>query len=139
MCFNHWFLSFFFIALDEARDINTHLKPLRRYIEEIEQTEIPELSLMLPSLMHLIGLIWGSSSYYCSPQKIVVLLQEIGNLLVAQVRIGPWLWFFLFSLFLFFNLIDFLYFIIFDGILDFNTSCSNSWFIFILEDDMYKL
>ena len=86
---SHWFLSFFFIALDEARDINTHLKPLRRYIEEIEQTEIPELSLMLPSLMHLIGLIWGSSSYYCSPQKIVVLLQEIGNLLVAQVCIEP--------------------------------------------------
>ena len=83
------FCHFFFIALDEARDINTHLKPLRKYIEEIEQTEIPELSLMLPSLMHLIGLIWGSSSYYCSPQKIVVLLQEIGNLLVAQVCSEP--------------------------------------------------
>ena len=73
-------------ALDEARDISMHLKPLRKHIEDIEQTEIPELHLLLPPLMHSIALLWTNSKHYCKPGRIVVLLQEIGNLFIELAR-----------------------------------------------------
>lgn len=83
------FSNFFYcVALDEARDINMHLKPLRRHLEDIEQADIPELPSLLPSMMHSIGLLWGNSKYYCQPARIVVLLQEIGNLLIELVIIS---------------------------------------------------
>lgn len=52
-------------ALDEARDINMHLKPLRKHMEDIEQTEIPDLHLLLPPMMHCIALLWTNSKHYC--------------------------------------------------------------------------
>lgn len=73
-------------ALDEARDINMHLKPLRKHIEDIEQTEIPDLHLLLPPMMHCIALLWTNSKHYCNPGRIVVLLQEIGNLFIEIAR-----------------------------------------------------
>ena len=73
-------------ALDEARDINMYLKPLRKHIEDIEQTEIPELHLLLPPMMHSIALVWTNSKHYCKPGRIVVLLQEIGNLFIELAR-----------------------------------------------------
>lgn len=73
-------------ALDEARDINMHLKPLRKHIEDIEQTEIPDLHLLLPPMMRCIALVWTHSKHYCKPGRIVVLLQEIGNLFIELAR-----------------------------------------------------
>ena len=63
-----------------------HLKPLRRHLEDIEQADTAELPALLPPLMHAIGLLWGNSKHYCQPSKIVVLLQEIGNLLIDIVN-----------------------------------------------------
>lgn len=74
-----------------------HLKPLRRHLEDIEQADISELPQLLPSMMHAIGLLWGNSKYYCQPARIIVLLQEIGNLLIELVIINT---FFFSSLFL---------------------------------------
>lgn len=74
------------LALDEARDINMHLKPVRRHIEDLEQAELPEMHMFLPPLMHNIGLLWGNSKHYCKPGRIVVLLQEIGNMLIELAR-----------------------------------------------------
>ena len=54
-------------ALDEARDINMHLKPLRKHMEDIEQTEIPDLHLLLPPMMHCLALLWTNSKHYCKP------------------------------------------------------------------------
>jgi len=64
-----------------------YLKPLRRHLEDIEQADIPELNVLLPPLLHSIGLLWGNSKFYCRPGRIVVLLQEIGNLLIDIVSI----------------------------------------------------
>ncbi len=72
-------------ALDEARDINTYLKPLRKHLEEFEQLDFPEVKESLAPMLHVIGLIWGNSAYYCRPGRIIVLLQEIGNLLIDLV------------------------------------------------------
>ena len=83
----HWykFVDFHNLALDEARDINMYLKPLRRHLDDIEQADVPELEILLAPMMHAIGLMWGNSTYYCKPARIIVLLQEIGNLLIDIV------------------------------------------------------
>ncbi|XP_047143157.1 dynein beta chain, ciliary isoform X1 [Hydra vulgaris] len=74
------------LALDEAYDINMHLKPLRRPLEELDQLEISEINSFLCPLMHAVGILWAKSKYYCKPGRIVVLLQEIGNFLIYLVR-----------------------------------------------------
>lgn len=75
----------FFTALDEAQDINLHLKPLRPFIEEVEQTEFDEVQKHMAPMMHVICLIWANSKYYNTPARIIVLLQEICNLFIHQV------------------------------------------------------
>ena len=62
-----------------------HLKPLRRPLEELDQLEIPEVHHFLCPLMHAVGLLWVKSKHYCKPGRIIVLLQEIGNLLIFLV------------------------------------------------------
>ena len=74
-------------ALEEARDINTYLKPLRRQLEDMEQYDFTEIEKVLPALMHTIGLIWANSKFYCRPARIIVLLQEMCNMLIDMVRI----------------------------------------------------
>ena len=64
-----------------------HLKPLRQHLEEIEQTEVSDLPQVLAPMLHVMGLLWGNSKYYCDPGRIVVLSQEIGNLLIELVCI----------------------------------------------------
>lgn len=76
------------VALEEARDINTFLKPLRRQLEDMEQYDFTEIEKVLPALMHTIGLIWANSKFYCRPARIIVLLQEMCNMLIEMVRIG---------------------------------------------------
>ena len=73
-------------ALDEAQDINRHLKPLRRQLDDIEQEELPDTINLIAPLLHTIGMIWGNSKHYCKPARIVVLLQEIGNMFIEMVR-----------------------------------------------------
>jgi dynein heavy chain len=73
--------------LEEARDINTYLKPLRRQLEDMEQYDFTEIEKVLPALMHTIGLIWANSKFYCRPARIIVLLQEMCNMLIDMVRI----------------------------------------------------
>ena len=75
-------------ALEEARDINTFLKPLRRQLEDMEQYDFTEIDKVLPALMHTIGLIWANSKFYCRPARIIVLLQEMCNMLIEMVRVA---------------------------------------------------
>lgn len=72
-------------ALEEARDITTHLKPLRRLLDDMEQFDFSELDKILPAIIHTVGLIWANSKYYCSPPRIIVLLQELCNMLIEMV------------------------------------------------------
>uniref|UniRef100_A0A8B9SC73 Dynein heavy chain tail domain-containing protein n=1 Tax=Apteryx owenii TaxID=8824 RepID=A0A8B9SC73_APTOW len=74
-------------ALTEAQDINLHLMPLQRRLEDIESVEFSEVKPFLVPLLHVVCLIWVTSMYYNMPERIIVLLQEICNLLIQQALV----------------------------------------------------
>ena len=63
-----------------------HLSPLRNLLEDFEQAEFDESKTRIDPIYHVVCLIWVTSKYYRSPEKIVVLLQEICNLVIESVR-----------------------------------------------------
>uniref|UniRef100_H3BBD5 Dynein axonemal heavy chain 17 n=1 Tax=Latimeria chalumnae TaxID=7897 RepID=H3BBD5_LATCH len=71
-------------GLKEAKDIVLYLKPLRRLLEEMEQTEYTEIKPFVGMMMHTICLIWANSKHYNTPSKIIVILQEICNLFIEM-------------------------------------------------------
>lgn len=73
-------------SLTEAQDINLYLKPLLTHFEDLEQAEFDECIPMLAPMMHCICLTWVHSKFYCTPARIIVLLQELCNLFIQQVR-----------------------------------------------------
>lgn len=79
------FISCFSTALEEARDINMHLKPLRRLLDDMEQFDFSELEKIIPAILHTVGLIWANSKYYCRAPRMIVLLQELCNMLIEMV------------------------------------------------------
>ncbi|XP_062448100.1 dynein axonemal heavy chain 9 [Rhea pennata] len=74
-------------ALTEAQDINLHLMPLQRRLEDIESVEFSEVKPFLVPLLHVVCLIWVTSRFYNMPERIIVLLQEICNLLIQQALV----------------------------------------------------
>ena len=82
---NNFVTFFFFLALEEARDINIHLKPLRRLLDDMEQFDFSELDKIIPAILHTVGLIWANSKYYCRAPRMIVLLQELCNMLIEMV------------------------------------------------------
>jgi dynein heavy chain len=80
------FTYVYVLALDEARDITLYLKPLRRLLEDMEQYDFSELHKILPAILHIVGLLWANSRFYCSPPRIIVLLQELCNMIIDMVR-----------------------------------------------------
>ena len=77
--------SFLFIAYEEAKDTRIYLKPLRMTFDDLEQIDFYDLSGKLSITMHLIFTVWCNSKYYNMPNKIIVLLQEVCNLLINKV------------------------------------------------------
>ncbi|VDI07166.1 dynein heavy chain, axonemal [Mytilus galloprovincialis] len=73
-------------ALEETHDINMFLRPLRHHFEDYEQKDFDESGPLLPPMMHTVCLTWVHSTYYRSPGRIIVLLQEISNMLINQAR-----------------------------------------------------
>lgn len=73
-------------ALSEAQDIYIHLKPLRHMFEEMEECEFHELKCKLTPMFHCVCLVWSHCAHYQQPARLVVLLQEISNLIIALVR-----------------------------------------------------
>ncbi|XP_041939413.1 dynein heavy chain 9, axonemal [Alosa sapidissima] len=73
-------------ALEEARDINIHLKPLERLFEDIGNVEFSEVKCQIAPLMHMVCLVWANSQYYNTPSRLIVLLQETCNLLIQQAQ-----------------------------------------------------
>lgn len=71
-------------ALEEAQDIDTHLKPLAGHFESLETTEFDEARASFDPMFHVICLLWANSKYYCRPARIVVLLQELNNLIIKR-------------------------------------------------------
>uniref|UniRef100_A0A668A8S8 Dynein, axonemal, heavy polypeptide 9 like n=1 Tax=Myripristis murdjan TaxID=586833 RepID=A0A668A8S8_9TELE len=74
------------LAVLEAEDIDLYLRPLRRLISSLEERSFPQTESLLPPLFHTLCLIWSHSQYYCSPQRMVVLLQELCNLIIEKVQ-----------------------------------------------------
>lgn len=83
-CFRNLFKSTV-LALAEAKDICIHLKPLKKYIRQLQETEFSDCMVIFPSLMHVVCLIWYCSKYY-DQVKIIVLLKQICNLLIQEAK-----------------------------------------------------
>ncbi|XP_076453714.1 LOW QUALITY PROTEIN: dynein beta chain, ciliary-like [Babylonia areolata] len=73
-------------ALQESHDINMYLKPLRHHFEDLEQAEFDECIPMLGPMMHCVCLVWANSSFYNTPARIIVLLQEMCNMIMEMAR-----------------------------------------------------
>ncbi|XP_039718441.1 dynein axonemal heavy chain 11 isoform X2 [Pteropus medius] len=71
-------------ALLEAQDVELHLRPLRRHIQCLQETEFPHTRVLIAPLFHTICLIWSHSKFYNTPARIIVLLQEFCNLFIDQ-------------------------------------------------------
>ncbi|XP_072275197.1 dynein axonemal heavy chain 11-like [Pyxicephalus adspersus] len=71
-------------ALTEAKEIELYLKPLKFYIAHLEESKFPDIEGFFLPLFHTIFLIWTNSLYYCTPQRVIVLLQEFCNLLIDR-------------------------------------------------------
>lgn len=71
-------------ALEEAQDIDIHLKPLSGHFESLETTEFDEVSELFEPMFHAICLLWSNSSFYCRPTRIIILLQELNNLVMKR-------------------------------------------------------
>ncbi|XP_015211854.2 dynein axonemal heavy chain 17 [Lepisosteus oculatus] len=78
-------------GLKEAKDIVLYLKPLHKVLEEVEQVDYSLLPSYVGAVMHTVCLIWANSEYYCHPERIIVILQEICNLFIELTRgfLGP--------------------------------------------------
>jgi len=71
-------------ALDEAQDIDTHLRPLASHFESLETTDFIEAKHLFKPMFHIIGLVYDHCQHYATASRIVVLLQEICNLVMKQ-------------------------------------------------------
>lgn len=80
------FLRVSVLAVLEAEDIDLYLRPLRRLISNLEEKSFPKVDTLLPPLFHTLCLIWTHSQYYCTPRRMVVLLQEFCNLIIEKVK-----------------------------------------------------
>ncbi|XP_040289656.1 dynein heavy chain 11, axonemal [Bufo bufo] len=74
-------------ALVEAEDIDLHLRTLDSPIRLLEETDFPQIRVVIPPLFHTICLIWSHSEFYNAPARIIVLLQEFCNLLIDQAKL----------------------------------------------------
>ncbi|XP_038934021.1 dynein axonemal heavy chain 11 isoform X4 [Rattus norvegicus] len=73
-------------ALLEARDVELHLRPLRKHIQGLQEADFPQTGILIAPLIHTICLIWSHSKFYNSPARVIVLLQEFCNLFIDQAR-----------------------------------------------------
>lgn len=69
----------------EGRDICLYLKAFEPHFSVFEDNEFLEARDNIKPLVHCVGLLWANSRYYCSSDKIVILLKEIANLLIEAV------------------------------------------------------
>src|SRR4029434_1596799 len=72
-------------AVLEAEDIDLYLRPLKKHIGVLEERSFIQLEPLMSPLFHTLCLIWTHSQCYCSPPRIVTLLQEFCNLLIEKV------------------------------------------------------
>ncbi|XP_054026357.1 dynein axonemal heavy chain 17 [Dryobates pubescens] len=78
-------------GLEEAKDINLHLQPLRVLLEDMEQADYFQLQPYVDRVLCTVRLLRAHCQHYRSPSHGIVILQEICNLLVEMTRnfLGP--------------------------------------------------
>ncbi|XP_054249766.1 dynein axonemal heavy chain 17 [Indicator indicator] len=78
-------------GLEEAKDINLHLQPLRVLLEDMEQVDYLQLQPHVDRVLCTVRLLRAHCQHYRSPARGIVILQEICNLLVEMTRnfLGP--------------------------------------------------
>jgi dynein heavy chain len=67
----------------EAASNKIHLEPLREHLSSLNSEDFPDLVAVFPPLFHTLLLVWKHSRFYNSPSRVVVLMQEICNDIVA--------------------------------------------------------
>ena len=73
-------------ALAEAQDIVKYLEPLRGFLESFEGCEFSAMAQQMRSIMRCIHLIWVHCASYGTARRIVVLLRELANQMVDNLR-----------------------------------------------------
>ncbi|KAL6474749.1 hypothetical protein MHYP_G00157890 [Metynnis hypsauchen] len=78
-------------GLKEAENIILYLTPLQKRLDEMENVEYSLLPSHIKAVTYTVALTWANSEYYCRPERIIVILQEISNLLILKTEnfLGP--------------------------------------------------
>lgn len=72
-------------ARAEANHILRFLRPMEKGFERLSLSDdFPQLAGMFRPLMHQVLLVWKHSKHYNTPQRMVILMREICNDLIAQ-------------------------------------------------------
>ena len=76
-----------FSARLEANDNMKYLRTLEDWFEKLNtQDDFPTLLELFKPMLHIILLIWKNSKHYNTPARLVVLMREVCNSLIAQAR-----------------------------------------------------
>ncbi len=62
-------------------------KPLQPLFQKLEESDVDKISRYFEPLFHLLALGWSHSKYFRVPARFVLLLQEISNQLIIQVKL----------------------------------------------------
>ncbi|NXP52612.1 DYH17 protein, partial [Heliornis fulica] len=73
-------------SLEEGKDVNLHLQPLRVLLAEMEQTDYAQLPPCVDRVLCTVRVLRAHCAYYSSPARVIVVLQEICNLLIMMTR-----------------------------------------------------
>jgi dynein heavy chain len=78
------------VARDLANSNANHLRPLRKWLVDMNTrasgSDFRDVADTFPPLVHIIYLIWKTSTYYNSNTRLVVLLQALCNSVIDLVR-----------------------------------------------------
>lgn len=73
------------MELAVAKDLCLYLSPLKKHIQALEQTDFSECIPLLPPIVHVVCLIWVQCKSF-DQIKLIILLKQICNLLIQEVR-----------------------------------------------------
>jgi dynein heavy chain len=73
-----------FGARAEANDNLRYLRPLETWYEQLEGAGLEELPALFRPVLHMLLLVWKNSRFYNSPNRLVVMVREICNTLIAS-------------------------------------------------------
>eukprot|EP00984_Skeletonema_dohrnii_P005277 scaffold1843_cov107-Skeletonema_dohrnii-CCMP3373.AAC.8 len=70
----------------EANDNVKHLRPLEKWINKLNEEDFGNLTTVFKPMLHILMLIWKHSKHYNTPNRLVVLVQEMCNSIIDQAH-----------------------------------------------------